>query len=105
MNDVDDFFRSARVELFPKMKGSVALSITILSANVDPKICMELGAAILFDKPLVIIVPDPETVIPANLKRVASAIVIGNPSDPAIQQQVQDAITAVIENDRRVKQS
>lgn len=98
---MDEFFQQAKDEMFPKMEAS-AFALAILDTPT-PKLCMELGAAVLFDKPLILIVTDPEMKIPANLKRVASAIVVGHPSDPAIQKQLQDAMTAVIENDARVK--
>jgi hypothetical protein len=87
--------------MFPKM-GGAAFSLAILG-KPDSKLCMELGAAILFDKPLILMVPDREMAIPANLKRVASAIIVGDPSEPAIRKQLQDALTAVLVNDARVK--
>jgi hypothetical protein len=98
---MDDYFRHAKEELFPKMKAS-AMSITIFHSEPDPKLCMELGAAILFDKPIILVVPDPDRQIPANLRRIASVIVVGNPLDPETQQRMQDAITAVLDNDVRV---
>lgn len=101
MSDEDEFFQSARDNLFPKLKTS-ALSITIM-AEPDPKLCMELGASILFDKPIIALVP-PGQRVPANLRRVASAIVEGDMKDPATKQRLQDAITRVLANDRRVKQ-
>lgn len=99
MNE-DEFFKHAKDALFPKLKDS-ALSLTIVSDNPDPKLCMELGAAILFDKPLILLVLDAETKISANLKRVASAIIVGNPRDPATQKAMQEAITNVLANDKR----
>jgi hypothetical protein len=98
---MNDFFRHAEEDMLPKMKES-ALSIAIFG-KPDAKLCMEIGAAVLFDKPI-IVVAAPDMVIPANLKRVASAIVIGSPSDPATGQQLRDALTAVMENDARTKQ-
>jgi hypothetical protein len=95
------YLAHAKKEMFPKMKSS-ALSVTILTDNPDPKICLELGAAILFDKPLVILVPR-EMKIPANLKRCAAAIIQGDPNDPAVRAQMQEAITRVIEQDQRAK--
>jgi hypothetical protein len=97
----DEFYRQAREGLFPKMKDS-ALSITIVG-DPDPKLCMELGAAILFDKPIVVIVPEGKK-LSANLSRVASAVVQGDVRQPKVKQRLQDAILRVIANDKRVKQ-
>lgn len=94
------YLRHAQREMFPKLKGS-ALSLTILHGDPDPKLCLELGAAILFDKPLIVLVPDRERPVPANLKRVASAIVYGAPNDPTTQERLQDAINSVVKNDQR----
>ena len=97
----DEFFDRAAKELFPMMKNA-AMSITLVG-EPDPKLCMELGAAIMYDKPIIAVVPVGRR-IPANLKRVASAIVQGDVSDPKVRQQLQDAISRVFEGDQRVKQ-
>jgi hypothetical protein len=98
----DDFFRHAEEMLFPKIQ-QCSLSVAIFNGRPDPKLCMELGAAILFDKPIILVVPDSQTKIPANLKRLASIIIVGDLSDPEISRRMQDAITAVLDNDRRVE--
>lgn len=95
MTDLDDFYERAKRNLFPKMKES-DMSIAIYHSDPDPKLCMEIGAAILFDKPLILVVPDEATLIPANLSRVASKIVYGSVNDPTTLQRLQDAITAVV---------
>jgi hypothetical protein len=96
--DLKAYLRRAEEEMFPKMKGS-AISV-IIAGKSDAKLCVELGAAILFDKPIVVVVPDGRTV-PANLKRVAAVIVEGNSRDPAFSNLLQSAIARVLENDRR----
>lgn len=97
------FFRRAKEYMFPRMKAS-AMSLTVLTADPDPKLCIELGAAILFDKPIVIVAP-PDVPIPANLKRLAAHIIQGDMSDPATGQKLRDALTAVMENDQRTKKA
>ena len=99
-SDEEKFFEHAKKTLFPKIKG-VTLSVTILG-EPDPKLCMELGAAILFDKPLVVVVP-PGRECPANLKRVASAIVEGDMNTPGMMEKVTSAIKSVTDNDSRAK--
>ena len=96
------YFRHAKTELFPQMKAS-AITLAILS-EPDPKLCLEIGAMILFDKPIIVLVPW-GTPIPANLKRVAAAIVQGDPqADPAVYRKLQQAIRDVQMNDERAKQ-
>ena len=97
-SDEEKFFAQAKQELFPKLKGA-ALSLTILG-EPDPKLCMELGAAILFDKPLIVIVP-PGTNCPANLKRVAGVIIEGDMNTPGMMEKVTSAIRSVTANDKR----
>jgi hypothetical protein len=96
---MDEFFQRAVDEMFPKMKAS-CLSV-VLVADPDPKLCIELGAAILFDKPIVAVVPAGQK-IPANLARVASAIVQGDMGDEATKHKLQEAMERVIANDKRV---
>ena len=97
------YFRHAKDYLFPKLKGS-ALSLTILNGDPDPKLCLEIGAAIMFDKPLIVLVPN-GTPIPANLKRLAAAIVQGDPlTDSGVYDRLQQAIKEVLANDQRTKQ-
>jgi hypothetical protein len=68
---MDDFFEHARREMFPKLKSS-AMSLMILG-EPDPKLCLELGAAILFDKPILVIVPKGRSV-PLALRTIANKI-------------------------------
>lgn len=93
------YLRRAQADMFPKLKES-ALSLTILGADPDPKLCLELGAAILFDKPILVIVPEGVRV-PANLKRCAAAIVYGDPHDPSVEKQIRDALADILKNDQR----
>ena len=58
--------------MFPKMKASV-MSLVIGSEKPDIKLALEVGAAILFDKPLLIVVP-PGRTISASLRRVATLV-------------------------------
>lgn len=109
MNDVFDdpavkaYLKHAREDMLPKLRSS-AVSLTIFNAEPDMKLCCELGAAILLDKPLVILVPDREAKVPANLKRVATALIYGTPDDPAVQTQIRRALDNVLRIDERTRQ-
>lgn len=101
-DDEDEFLKHAREDMFPKMRDS-AIALTIVSDDPDPKLCVELGAAILFDKPLICVVP-PGRKVSSNLRRVASVIVQGDTNDAATMQRLEDAINQVMKKDSRVKQ-
>lgn len=100
MSDEDEFFEHARRDMFPKMKESI-ISI-VIAAEPDPKLCLELGAAILFDKPIVVLVPVGEK-LPSNLARLASAVVQGDVKNDVTKQRLEAAISKVIANDKRTK--
>ena len=98
----DDYFEHAQKEMLPKMKAS-ALSIHINSKNPDIKLCAELGAAILFDKPIIVLVPSDAPPLSANLKRVASFIVQGDVNDPETLKKLSDAIQSLTSEDKRAQ--
>lgn len=100
MND-DEMFRRFEREVMPQIKNS-AITISICASDPDAKQCLELGAAILFDKPIVLFVPAGQT-IPANLRRVASAIVEGDLLDENTKAKIQEAIERVMREDRRAQ--
>lgn len=98
--DFQAFLRRAKEQMFPKMKNS-AISVMILG-DPDPKLCIELGAAILYDKPILVLVPE-DANIPANLTRCASAIIQGNLKDPKTAKRMQEAIDKILANDLRTR--
>jgi hypothetical protein len=90
-----------KAEMLPKMEAS-AMSVVILAGTPDPKLCVELGAAILLDKPIIILVPD-DTPVPANLKRCATAIIRGRPSDPKVARELNECLKSVLSSDQRTR--
>lgn len=86
-----------RTTLVPMIEES-ALSISIVPtdpANVDVKFAIELGLCIMLDKPIILAVRDADAVLPAALIRVADEIVRGDPSDPAVREEMMAAIQRV----------
>lgn len=65
----DEFFEHARREMFPKMRDSQFV-VTLFSAEPDPKLCMELGAALLFDKPILGVTIGDRFDMPVGLRRL-----------------------------------
>jgi hypothetical protein len=98
MSDLDDFLERARREMFPKMKGS-AMSMMIVD-EPDPKLCLELGAAILFDKPILCIVPKGRHV-PLALRTIAHRIIeVDNPPTETDGRAIVAAANELIEAGR-----
>jgi hypothetical protein len=99
--DVKAFLKAAEKEMFPKMQGS-AISINFLG-KPDAKLCLETGASVLFDKPIIVVVPEGGGPVPVNLKRCASAVLEGRMDDPRFAQRLQQAIKRLITHDRRAQ--
>jgi hypothetical protein len=95
------YLERAEKEMLPAMKSS-ALTI-IITAEPDIKLCCEVGAAVMFDKPFVLLVT-PGRRVPNNLRRLASVIVEGEASDPATAKRMQRALENVLKNDARCKE-
>jgi hypothetical protein len=83
---------------------SSAMSVVILTDHPpDPKLCLEIGAAVLLDKPIIVTCAR-GTVIPANLKRVATSIVEAESMmSEEMKTKLEAAINELLANDARVK--
>jgi hypothetical protein len=85
--------RHVRREMVPKLEAS-AMSVTIYSGKMDVKLSVELGAAILLDKPIILVV-EPGVQIPERLVRVADRIIEADLDDPAqAAAKIQSALAA-----------
>ena len=94
----DAFFEAARREVFPKLRDS-ALYVGITPEEPDPKYCLELGMAIMLDKPIVLLLPAGRTLArDSHLWRVADEVLEDiDFSDPAIDRdRVVDTIGRVL---------
>lgn len=102
--EFDRFVARTRAELVPKIKESNAfISISPSSPdNVDIKFAVELGLAIMFDKPIISVIA-PGTPIPEKLARVVDRFVEmdfrnGEFTDPTQQDRLVKAVEEVLEN-------
>jgi hypothetical protein len=110
MNNLDDpvvrdFLKQFGERGLPKMMES-AMCCVLGSDRPDPKLCLEIGAAILLDKPLILCLPRGRS-ISVNLRTCATAIVEVNPDGSMTEEQMDEferAIERVIKHDPRVKQ-
>ena len=80
-------------DLTPKIRGSaMVMSLVPDDNNPDIKFCVELGMAIMMDKPLVCVV-QPGTKVPEHLIRVADEIIECNMKNEADRDKLAAAIT------------
>jgi len=97
--NLQSYLTRAEREMLPMMEKS-AIAITLVTGSVDVKICLEIGAAIMLDKPIIAVISEGAKV-PANLKRVANVIVEGNMKDAATLAKLQQAISNIMAQDPR----
>jgi hypothetical protein len=84
----------------PKIRES-AMVISIDTGTVTPKMCLEIGAAILLDKPLILCVHKGEAV-PQHIRRLAAQIVVVEEAETeASKERLTAAITSVMTEIKR----
>lgn len=88
---LNKYFEHARANMFPAMKDS-AFVLSIATNEPDPKLCLEIGAAICFNKPILVVVPRGCSV-PLSLRTIAHKIV---EIDDMKSAQSQRSLTAAI---------
>jgi hypothetical protein len=93
-DDFDDrqFQKVVTEGLVPKVEGSsMFVSISPGVDRIDAKFCVELGVAIMLDKPILAIVA-PDQTVPRKLHRIAEMIVIADITTDEGRQRVAQAI-------------
>lgn len=70
----------------------------------DPQCMIELGMAIMYDKPIVLVVME-GTVLPENLKKVAVAIEYAREGDEASMQRAVAAVAAKVDEYTKLKEA
>lgn len=93
--EFEKFASEVRRNLLPKIKSSY-LVLATFTGTVDVKFAIEIGAAILLDKPIIACVT-PGTPIPEKLARVVDRFVEMDITDPTCQERLTDAITNLME--------
>lgn len=92
--DTQDWMRHVREEMLPKLRESAATISLVTGTDLDVKFAVELGASIMLDKPLIILV-SPGAVVPEHLVRAADVIIDGDPSDPKVARRLRAAVDEV----------
>jgi len=88
-----DYSVRFRREVLPKiLDSSMFLSIGTNTGDFDVQQATELGAAMLLDKPVLLVVP-PGRTISTRLRRVADVVIDNwDPADPVAQERLADAL-------------
>jgi len=81
-------------EMLPKLTDSRCMAMLLSGTDPDVKMAVELGFALLLDKPLILLVT-PNTAVPERLRRAADAIVVGEIQHPNTQKELAAAIKRV----------
>lgn len=92
----EEYLEHARLEMLPKLKQS-ATSIIILNSEPDIKLCTELGASILYEKPIIVLAIK-GALVPDALRRLADRVVEVDELDEDAKTQMLEAVTEVLSN-------
>lgn len=81
--------------------GESAIFLNLFSPEMSKQVlpCLQLGLAIMLDKPIVIVAPEGRE-IPNNLRCVAAAIYEGDMRDPKFQDWMGQNVKAIVEEFR-----
>lgn len=83
-------------ESIPRIEASRMVISAIEAGRVDAQMCLQIGAALLLDKPLIVTVFKGSW-IPARLRQLADAVIEGDSmQDPEVQEKLQAAIRKVM---------
>lgn len=94
----DAFVEAFRREAVEKISGSAGfLSLIPESDDIDVKFCVELGAAIMMNKPIIAVVHKGRTA-PEKLAKIADEIVYADLDTTEGQKEVAMAIRRVVDD-------
>lgn len=84
-----------RKELIPKLDGSAASVSLVPDGKGDVKFAVELGFSIMLDKPIIAVVA-PGVNVSRKMRMVADRVIVGQPGDEGFEDQLMDALRAII---------
>lgn len=94
----DDWAQRVKDDVVPKINES-AMCIALSpprAEDLDIKFCVEIGAMICLNKPIILVVPwGRQAAIPQKLRDVADAIIVGGPGDEGFDDRLRAAIDEV----------
>jgi hypothetical protein len=98
--EIDQFFRDlfddAENRIFPQMMGS--MYVLGVMAKPDIYLALQVGLALVLDKPLILLIP-PETWVSPRLRSLADIVVDGDIGDPAVKEKMRAAVQKIMRKD------
>ena len=92
--DSREFLKHAEEEMAPMLRASAASISLVPSDHGDAKFWVELGASIMFEKPIILVV-SPGRSMPQKLQHIADEIIV-LPEDGTIGPEVAEEIEAAM---------
>jgi hypothetical protein len=96
-----NFARHALEDMLPKLVDSnVSISMVPRPGKAelgDVKYWTELGASVMLDKPIILLVHPSRCEIPEKLRLLADMIIVADPTSPAGQQEISERLTVFLE--------
>ena len=96
---LSDLSKQARADLIPKMRQSF-MCLSILTGDFDIKLALEVGVAMLLDKPLVILAIGRNVFISPRLRQFADVVIEGEVFDQPMKAKATAAIEALLRRKR-----
>jgi len=101
--EMEEFWRGladgAHADQIPKMRASF-MCLSILDGTVDVKLALEIGLALLLDKPLVVVAIGKNLKISRRLRQIAEVVVEGEVFDEAMKAKAALAIEKLVRRRR-----
>ena len=82
-------------EILPRMRASKVCLTVLLPGHVDAFLALQVGMALLLDKPLIIIGVD-NAWLPERVRQVADVIIEGSMKDPATAERAKEALRSIL---------
>jgi nucleoside 2-deoxyribosyltransferase len=92
----EQFVHNVREDAVKKIESSAfVMSVIPEAEDVDIKFCVELGLAIMLDKPILAVV-QPGVRVPVRLQRVADEVLKIDVDTPRGEERLRDAVKRVL---------
>jgi hypothetical protein len=93
---LDELFEGVPADILPKMKGSI-FCLATFDDHADLFLALQLGVALVYEKPLIVLALD-GTPVPPKVRQVADSIVEGRSmKDLEVKQKLLEAIGQVVD--------
>ena len=99
-SEVQEWVREVEEKMVPGMQQSGAVLAMIPKGPTDVKFAVELGMAIMMEKPIIALIT-PGSPVPSKLVLVADRIIEGDVRDPTTAKRVAEAARETAESDGR----